>query len=128
MTRVVHFEVPYAEAKRAKDFYQKVFGWKINDVPMKDVEYQMISTGPTGEDGMAKEKGFINGGLVPRNEMAKGPVIVMSVDDINAKLEEIEENGGTKMVEPMTVGEMGFYAYFKDPEGNVIGVWQDKKK
>jgi len=128
MTKVVHFEVPYEEAKRAKDFYQKVFGWKINDVPMKDVEYQMINTGPTGEDGMVKEKGFINGGLTPRNEMAKGPVIVMGVEDIHEKLKEVEESGGKTVMDPVPVGEMGFYAYFKDTEDNVIGIWQDKKK
>jgi predicted enzyme related to lactoylglutathione lyase len=36
----------------------------------------------------------------------------------------IEKSGGKVIRAKMPVGEMGFAAYFKDTEGNVIGLWQ----
>jgi len=38
------------------------------------------------------------------------------------------ETGGGKVIRPkMAVGDMGFAAYFKDSEGNVIGLWENAK-
>ena len=48
--RVVHFEVPFDDADRARGFYRDVFGWKIQEMP--ELEYNMVSTGPAGDDGM----------------------------------------------------------------------------
>jgi len=42
--RVVHFEVPYDDAERARAFYGEVFGWKIQPIP--EMSYDIVSTGP----------------------------------------------------------------------------------
>ena len=48
----------------------------------------------------------------------------LAVDDIDATLKEIEAHGGKTTVAKMPVGDMGFAAYFTDPEGNVMGLWE----
>lgn len=126
--RVAHFEMPYDDEKRASEFYEKVFGWKLFNMPIGDMNYAMAQTGPTDESGMPTEAGFINGALMPKSDKAKNPVIVMATDDVNAEIKMVQEHGGEKMMDPVPVGDMGFYAYVKDTEGNVIGLWQDKKR
>jgi predicted enzyme related to lactoylglutathione lyase len=119
--RVVHFEVPLVDVDRGRAFYQNAFGWAIT--PMPEMSYTIVSTGPTGDQGPT-EAGYIGGGMMERDEVFQGPNIVIDVDDINAMLAKIEELGG-KIVRPrMEVGEMGFAAYFTDPEGNLTGLWQ----
>jgi len=124
MKKVVHFELPYSDGKRANEFYEKVFGWEIEDASMDGMEYYKAHTGPIDDGCIPKEKGFINGGMMPKSDMVKGPVIAMEVDDIEESLMMVEENGGEKLMDPMPVGEMGHYAYVKDSEGSTIGVWQ----
>jgi len=119
--RVVHFEVPFDDGDRARAFYQNVFGWTI--MPMPEMSYTMVSTGPMGEQGPS-EPGYIGGGMMERNELFRGPVITMDVDDIDATLAKVEELGGTTVRPRQEVGQMGFAAYFTDPEGNLTGLWQ----
>ncbi len=128
MKKVVHFEIPYDDMHRVSGFYEKIFGWKIEEMPMEGMEYFMAHTGPTDKKGMPMEKGFINGGLMPKTNKVKGTVIAMQVDDIHKTIKMSEENGGEKIMDPMAVGDMGWYAYVKDSEGNTIGIWQDKEK
>lgn len=122
--RVVHFEVPFDDAERATGFYQDVFGWQIMAMP--EFEYHGVSTGPSGDQGMPSEPGYIGGGMFKRQpNFPSTPVITIDVDDIDATLAEIEAKGGSTVEKKMAVGEMGFAAYFKDPEGNVMGLWQN---
>ncbi|WP_202875294.1 VOC family protein [Kribbella kalugense] len=44
--------------------------------------------------------------------------------DIDAAWKTIESLGGERVGEKAAVGDMGFAAYFKDTEGNVLGLWQ----
>jgi predicted enzyme related to lactoylglutathione lyase len=123
MDRVVHFEIPADNLARAKKFYNTVFGWKMNEIP--EMEYVMVGTVESDEDGMPKETGAINGGMLERQDPVKSPVITINVKNIDQAAEAIEKNGG-KIVRPkMAVGDMGYAAYFKDTEGNVIGLWQN---
>ena len=61
--RVVHFEVPYDDADRARGFYRDVFGWKIEPVP--EFAYNFVQTGPVADNGMPAESGYIGGGQEP---------------------------------------------------------------
>ena len=124
--RVVHFEMPFESAARARAFYSSVFGWKLNSVP--DQGYLLVTTGPTPEDGPPTDPGFINGGLVAREEsVGRAPTIVIDVDDIDATLEQVEQQGGRPLLEKQEMGDMGFTAYFEDSEGNVVGLWETRK-
>lgn len=121
--RVVHFEIPFDNGERAREFYRDAFGWNIEEMP--EMDYSMVSAGPTTETGMPSEPGSINGGMLDRSQSpATGPVIVVDVGNIDDTLANIEKLGGSTLVGRTPVGEMGFAAYFKDPEGNVMGLWE----
>jgi len=125
MGKVVHFEVPYDDRKRAKKFYEEIFGWNIFDSGMKGAEYDLVHTGPTDKEGMTNEAGFINGGMMKRMSVGEQPVMVIDVSDIDKTLQEIERIGGKILAPKMEVADMGLYARANDTEGNVIGIWQD---
>jgi predicted enzyme related to lactoylglutathione lyase len=120
--RVVHFEVPYDDADRARAFYAEVFGWNVQ--PMPEFEYDFVQTGPTEESGTPVEPGYIGGGMFQRHTEVDKPVITIDVDDMNKALSTIKEHGGSAVGEPMPVGDMGVAAYFTDSEGNLMGLWQ----
>ncbi|NUR07011.1 MAG: VOC family protein [Nocardioidaceae bacterium] len=121
--RVVHFEVPFEDQERAIGFYSEVFGWQIQ--PLPEMSYVMVTTGPSApQGGGPEEPGFVNGGMLARNAPIGGPVLVLEVEDIDKSLEQIGERGGTTVEAKVAVGDMGFSAYFRDPEGNLMGLWQ----
>jgi uncharacterized protein len=43
-------------------------------------------------------------------------------------VKKIEAEGGKVIVPKGEVPDMGYYAYFKDTEGNVMGLWESMKK
>jgi uncharacterized protein len=119
--RVVHFEVPFDDADRARSFYRDVFDWQIQPVP--ELNYNMVSTGPMGDQGPT-EPGYIGGGMMARQAPVTTPVITLHVEDIDSTVAAIEKHGGSAVGEKMPVGNMGFAAYFMDSEGNLMGLWQ----
>ena len=120
--RVVHFEIPVEDGDRARSFYAGAFGWQLQEMPGMD--YTLVTTGPSGQQGPA-EPGFVNGGMLPRSSAAAaGPVVVVDVESIDATLERVTELGGSTVLGKQPVGEMGSTAYVRDPEGNVVGLWE----
>lgn len=124
MDKVVHFEIPFDDAERAKAFYAETFGWQIMSMP--EMGYHLCTTVELDENRMPKEPGAINGGMMSREYGLKNPVIVINVDDINDALSRVRNQGGAVVREPIEVAEMGWAAYFTDPEGNVLGLWQSR--
>jgi uncharacterized protein len=121
--RIVHFEIPFDDGDRARGFYQEAFGWNVQQVP--EMDYTMALSGPTTEEGMPSEPGYINGGMFGRGDSpATTPVLTVDVDSIDASLEKIEKLGGSTLLARQAVGDMGFIAYFRDTEGNVLGLWE----
>ena len=121
---VGHFEIPADKPDRARKFYEKTFGWKMNEMPGMD--YTMVSTGPVNEQGMPKEPGFIGGGIGKRGKNLEHPVVTVMVDEITDAEKHIERNGG-KIIQrktPIADGSMGWQGYFKDSEGNIVGLYQ----
>ena len=120
--KVVHFEVPYDDADRARGFYRDVFGWNVQ--PMPEFDYNFVQTGPTSDEGMPTEPGYVGGGMMQRQGEIDRPVITIDVDDMDAALAAIADHGGTAVGEKLPVGDMGVAAYFRDSEGNLMGLWQ----
>ena len=120
--RVVHFEIPADDVGRAEEFYRSTFGWNLNAMP--DMGYTMVSTTPTDDQGAPTDPGAINGGMMKRESPISTPVIVIDVDDIDKALETIGSSGGSTVQGKQSVMGMGFAAYFKDSEGNLMGLWQ----
>ena len=111
MDKVVHFEIPADDEERAKAFYAMTFGWEINSVPQ--MHYHTVTTVKTDKGRMPIEGGAINGGMMKRTPEIKGPVITISVDNIDDALTKITRSGGQIVTEKTRVGDMGFSAYFK---------------
>ena len=124
--KVVHFEIPYDDGDRARRFYKEAFDWQLQEMP--GMEYTLVVSGPSSDTGPS-ETGFINGGMLAREESASsGPVVVMDVPSIDDALATIERLGGSTVVPKQPVGGMGFTAYVKDTEGNVVGLWETARQ
>lgn len=122
MDKVMHFEIPADDVARAQKFYAHAFGWKMNPVP--NMNYAILKTGPTDDEGMPQENGFINGGMLKRQSPVQHPVITICVENSKKAIETIKKAGGQLIDGPNKVGNMGFASYFKDTEGNVMGLWE----
>ncbi len=123
--KVVHFEIPFDDAERAQSFYREAFGWSVTMIP--ELHYSIVQTGPTGEGGFPTEAGYIGGGMLKRESPADRPVITIDVEDIDEALQKIEHLGGMAVLGRQDVGDMGWVAYFKDVEGNLMGLWQARR-
>ena len=125
MRKVVHFEIPADDLDRAKNFYGSIFGWELQTVPMDGGEYTSLKTTAVDEQTqMPTEPGAINGGMFLRDERLTSPVITIDVDGIDDALKKIEADGGSTVTPRTAIPGMGAFAYFKDPEGNVLGLWE----
>jgi predicted enzyme related to lactoylglutathione lyase len=123
MDKVVHFEVPFDDGPRATAFYREAFGWQLNSMP--EMQYTMVTTTGTDEQGRLAEAGGINGGMLAKQGPITAPVITIGVDDLDDAVARVEKLGGKVAIGRQTVGDMGFSAYFHDTEGNLIGLWQN---
>jgi len=59
-----------------------------------------------------------------RDERTPAPVITIDVEAMDDALTEIEAGGGTTVTPRTAIPGMGAFAYFNDPEGNVLGLWE----
>jgi predicted enzyme related to lactoylglutathione lyase len=115
MGRVVHFEIPVDDPDRARRFYESAFGWSFQGYG--DQPYWLTEIGQEGDVG-------IEGALAGREEIHQHPVVVIGVDDIAQSVQQARKAGAEVLLERQAVPTMGWSAYVRDPEGNVVGMWQ----
>jgi uncharacterized protein len=124
MDKVVHFEIPADDTARAKEFYGSIFEWQLQEVP--EMQYVTLITSPIDEQQLPTERGAINGGMYKRSPQApETPVITIGVDSIDDALKKVEAGGGQTIVPRTQIEGMGAFAYFKDTEGNTLGLWEN---
>jgi predicted enzyme related to lactoylglutathione lyase len=109
---ITHFELMGPDGEAQRDFYSKIFDWKLTGVEGFG-GYYMAETGE-GQLGGAVGQGS--------EEMPNYVTVYVDVDDIDKKLEEIEEAGGKTVLPKTEVPEMVVYALFSDPAGNLVGL------
>ena len=123
MPRVIHFEIHAENPERVLGFYQGLFGWKFQkwDGPM---DYWVIVTGNETEKG-------INGGMIRRMgpppvemQAVNAHVCTVQVPAIDEYTSKIGTAGGVIVLPKMAIPGIGWLAYFKDTEGNIVGVMQ----
>ncbi len=125
MDKVVHFEIPVDDVGRAKEFYRSAFEWDLQDVDMGGgMTYTTVTTVPVDDKMMPTEPGSINGGIMTRSAETPAPVITVGVESIDNSLKLVEEGGGSIVTPRTEIPGMGAFAYFKDPDGNVLGLWE----
>jgi len=123
MPRVIHFEIYAEDVERAKKFYEKVFGWKIEKWE-GSMEYWNITTGKQGEPG-------IDGGLMRRqggepkvDTPISTYICTIDVPNIDVYLKQIQDHGGKVTMEKSPIRGVGWFAYCLDTEKNIFGIMQ----
>ena len=92
------------------------------------MEYSFVITTPVDESRSPQEPGGINGGMYQRGDQgSKTPVVVIEVESCEQRVKDVTIAGGSEVMGPMQIGDMGIYAQVKDTEGNIIGLWQPLK-
>ncbi len=132
---VVHFEIPGEDMERMKSFYEKAFGWQMNQLGAEMGNYVVVHTTETDENNMVKTPGTINGGFYQKTADPKSqyPSIVISVPDIYAAMEQVKNAGGTvvggghKAGEPDDIPGVGMFISILDSEGNRVSLLQPKQ-
>ena len=120
---VVHFEMPYEDAKRLSKFYSDVFGWVMQKTGEEMGNYVTAQTAETDQKQMVKTPGTINGGFYPKDQSEyKYPSVVISVDNIEKSMKGIEAAGGKILGKPMDIPGVGKYVSFTDSEGNRVSI------
>ncbi|BDI05033.1 VOC family protein [Sphaerotilus microaerophilus] len=123
---VVHFEMPYRDAERAKRFYAEAFGWQMQQFGPEMGDYILATTATVDSNAPGAVRGSINGGLFPfkADWPMQQPSVVMGVDDIRAAMARVTAGGGEVMGEPMAIPGVGDYVSFVDTEGNRLSMLQ----
>jgi hypothetical protein len=87
----------------------------------------MVSTVPTNEKGQAIRPG-VNGGLTRRQHPEHPPVSYISVESVDDYAKKAQNLGADQVMPKTPVKGMGWFAWLKDTEGNVFGIWQTDEK
>jgi predicted enzyme related to lactoylglutathione lyase len=110
---IAHIEIPAVNTSEAGQFYNNVFGWKIE-------------TNSTYSYTTFLAEGGLRGGFAGASEptyKANSLLVYLATDDIDATLATIEAHGG-KTVHPRTeIPQIGWWAVFSDPAGNHLGLF-----
>ena len=127
MDKVVHFEIPTDDVARASQFYRSIFGWDLQDMSGQGMDYTIVMTVPVDDQQMPTERGAINGGMMKRSDDTPSPVITIEVASIDDAMKRIEGGGGRVVHPRQEIPGMGAFAYFKDSEGNTMGLWESAR-
>jgi uncharacterized protein len=112
--KICYIEMPAADIARSADFYKRVFGWNI----------RQRGDGHTAfDDTTGQVSGTWIRGRTPAPE--PGLLVYVMVDSVAATLDTIVANGG-EVVQPIGADAPEITARFRDPAGNVIGLYQDR--
>src|SRR5258707_15406218 len=110
--KIFYIEIPATDIARSADFYRQVFGWNI----------RQRGDGHTAFDDTTGEvSGTWLLGRPPSS--APGLLIYIMVDSVAATIEAIVANAGV-IVQPIGADAPEITARFRDPGGNVIGLYQ----
>jgi uncharacterized protein len=111
--KICYVELPATDIKRSSEFYAKVFGWKSR----KRGDGHLAFDDTTGE---------VSGSWVLGRPPASKPGLLfyIMVDSVAATIDTVVANGG-EIVQPIGADAPEITARFRDPGGNVIGLYQE---
>ena len=117
--RHAHHSIDYVEiyvddVSAAKRFYGEVFGWKFND-------YGDAYAGIQAPDGDGEV-----GGITVGDRRGGSPLVLIITDTLDTSLEAVSSAGG-KVVEGPFEYPGGRRFHFRDPSGNVLGVFEPSR-
>lgn len=111
--KICYIEIPATDVARSADFYRRVFRWQI----------RQRGDGHTAFDDTT---GQVSGTWVLGRSPASAPglLVYVMVDSVAATLELLVANGG-EIVQSIGADAPEITARFRDPAGNVIGLYQE---
>ena len=113
------FEIPAADIKRATKFYETIFEVALIQGGGGDMKMAMFPSG--GEGGTV-------GGSLTQSKMhvpgGTGSILYLNANpDLQLVLDRIDKAGGKIMMPKTLIDKQGGYmAFFKDSEGNTVGL------
>ena len=110
--RLSYLEIPAVDPRQSAAFYERVFGWKIDQRSTDDFRF-------SDRDGLLIGR-WATGGVASREA---GILPFIYVDDIEAAIERVTTNGGEIVKPPYAEGDVRV-ARIRDPAGNLVGLWQ----
>lgn len=110
---VMHFEIGCRDLKKSRTFYEQLFQWKMEQ--FHDVH--LIAAAEKGIGGHISSLG---------HEPHNYTLVYVEVDDIDKYLERAAALDGKKVVPKTEVPDMGWFAWFADPEGTLVGLWTSR--
>ena len=114
----VHAELNTTDVDKAKDFYGKLFDWKLEDTQMAEgFTYTMIEVGEGTGGGIMKQ-------MIPGAPSAWLSYVL--VDDIRTATKKAKDLGARVMKDVTEVMGMGWLSIIVDPTGAMLGLWQAK--
>jgi predicted enzyme related to lactoylglutathione lyase len=116
---IVWFEIPADKPGRAKEFYSKLFGWKINPFPGM-ADYQHIDTG--GPDASP------DGGLMKRMHPGHTITTYVLVPSVTKHMAKVEKLGGNICKPKTAVPGAGYFVICTDTENNTFALWEKNPK
>ena len=111
--KICYMEIPTTDVARSADFYVKVFGWKTRKRGDGHLAF---------DDAVGEVSGSWRTGLPPSK--TPGLLIYVMVDSVAATCESVIASGG-KVVQKIGADAPEITARFADPDGNVLGLYQD---
>jgi uncharacterized protein len=114
--KICYIEIPALDIARSADFYQHVFGWKIRRRGDGNIAF---------DDGVGQVSGTWVLGRRPASQ--PGLMVYVMVDSVAAAVEFVLANGG-EIVQPIGADAPEITARFRDPGGNVLGLYQEPRK
>jgi predicted enzyme related to lactoylglutathione lyase len=111
--KVCYLEIPALDAQQSADFYHDVVGWKIRRRGDGALAF---------DDGVGEVSGTWVTGRPPLAN--PGVLIYIMVDSVAATLESVVAHGG-EIVQPIGAHSPEIIARFRDPAGNVLGLYQE---
>jgi predicted enzyme related to lactoylglutathione lyase len=113
--KICYIEMPATDIARSANFYQQVFGWNI----------RKRGDGSTAfDDGVGEVSGTWIVGRPPA--ATPGFLFYIMVDSVEATVEAVRRAGG-EIVQPIGADAPEITARFRDPGGNVVGLYQQPK-
>jgi uncharacterized protein len=114
--KICYLEMPATDIARSADFYRRAFGWNI----------RKRGDGATAFDDTTGE---VSGAWVLGRPPAAQPGLLfyIMVDSVAATLDAVVAAGG-EIVQPLGADAPEITARFRDPGGNVIGLYQEPEK
>lgn len=125
---VVHFEFGVRDTAKAKAFYGSLFGWEFNEYGPAVMVGNIGPHAPGMEGGQGNPMAGIGGHIScmpgPDGKPVPYCVVYVLVDDLAKTIAHAEKLGGKAMIPPTEVPDMGHFAWIRDPDGTIVGLWK----